>query len=71
MDNIKLFEKNEKVLETLIQIGRIYNQDMGMGKCEILIMKSGKRRKEWNYQRKNRTVGEKEYFGILEVLTIE
>ena len=29
MDDIKLFEKNEKELETLIHAVRIYSQDMG------------------------------------------
>ena len=46
MDNIKLFAKNEKELETLIHAVRIYSQDIGMefsiGKCAILVMKSGK-----------------------------
>ena len=44
--NIKLFNKNEKELETLIQTIRKYSQDMGMEfcieKCAILMMKSGK-----------------------------
>ena len=30
MDNIKLFAKNEKELETLIHAVRIYSQDIGM-----------------------------------------
>ena len=30
MDDIKLFEKNEKELETLIHAVRIYSQDSGM-----------------------------------------
>ena len=30
MDDIKLFAKNEKELETLIHIVRIYSQDIGM-----------------------------------------
>ena len=30
MDDIKVFAKNEKELETLIQKGRIYCQDIGM-----------------------------------------
>ena len=52
MDNIKLFAKNEKELETLIQMVRIYSQDIGMEfgieKCAILAMKSGKQHKtEW------------------------
>ena len=44
MDDIKLFAKNEKELETLIH--RIYSQDIGMEfgieKCALLVMKSGK-----------------------------
>ena len=47
MDDIKLFAKNEKKLETLIHALRIYSQDIGMefgiGKCAMLVMKSGKR----------------------------
>ena len=30
MDNIKLFAENEKELETLIQVVKIYTQDIGM-----------------------------------------
>ena len=45
MDDIKLFAKNEKELETLIHAVRIYCQDIGMGfgieKCVMLVMKSG------------------------------
>ena len=47
MDDIKLFVKNEKELETLIQTLRIYSQDIGMEfdieKCAMLVMKSAKR----------------------------
>ena len=30
MENIKLFEKNEKELQTLIHAGKIYSQDREM-----------------------------------------
>ena len=44
MNNIKLFAKNEKELEILIQAVRIYSEDIGMEfaieKCAMLIMKS-------------------------------
>ena len=47
MDDIKLFAKNEKELETLIHAVRIYSQDIrmefGIEKCAMLILKSGKR----------------------------
>ena len=47
MDDIKLFAKNEKELETLIHTVRIYSQDIGMEfgieKLAKLVMKSGKR----------------------------
>ena len=47
MDDIKLFAKNEKELETLIQRVRIYSQDIGMEfgieKSSMRILKSGKR----------------------------
>ena len=46
MDDIKIFTKNEKELETLIHAVRIYSQDIGMEfgieKCTMLVMKSGK-----------------------------
>ena len=47
MDDIKLFAKKEKELETLIHVVRIYSQDIGMEfdieKYAMLVMKSGKR----------------------------
>ena len=46
MDSIKLFAKNEKELETLIHVVKIYSQEIGMDfnteKCAMLVMKSGK-----------------------------
>ena len=46
MDDIKLFVKMEKELETLIQTIRIYSRYIGLEfsieKCAMLIMKSGK-----------------------------
>ena len=77
MDDIKLFAKNEKQLETLIHAIKIYSQDIGMEfgieKCALLVMKSGKRHMtdgmELPSQNKIRTLGENEsykYFGILE-----
>ena len=46
MDDIKLFAQNEEELEIIIQTVRIYSKDIGMefviGKCAILVMKSGK-----------------------------
>ena len=77
MDDIKLFAKNEKELETLIQTIRIYSQDIGMEfgieKCALLVMKSGKRHLtdgiELPNQDKIRTLAENEtykYLGILE-----
>ena len=47
IDSIKLFDKNEKELKTLIQAVRIYSDDIrmefGVEKCTMLIMKSRKR----------------------------
>ena len=47
MDDIELFAKNEKELETLIHAVRIYSQDIGIEfgieKCAMLLIKSGKR----------------------------
>ena len=47
MDDIKLFAKNEKEMETLIHVVRIYSQgiemEFGIEKCTMLVIKSGKR----------------------------
>ena len=47
VDDIKLFAKNEKELETLIQAVRIYSQDIGLEfgleTYTMLMKKSGKR----------------------------
>ena len=47
MDDIKVFAKNEKELETLIQTIRIYSQEIGMEfgiqKCAMLKAESNKR----------------------------
>ena len=82
MDDIKLFEKNEKELETLIHVVRIYSQDIGMEfgieKGAMLVRKSSK----WHLtdgmelpnQDKIRTLEENEtykYLGILEADTIK
>ena len=82
MDDVKVFAKNEKELETLIHAVRIYSQDIGMEfgteKCAMLVMKSGKGNlksgMELPNQDKIRTLGEKEtykYLGILEADTIK
>ena len=82
MDDIKLFVRNEKELETLIHAVRIYSQDIGMEfsieKCAMVIMKSGKwylmDGMELPNQDKIRTLGEKKtykYLGILEADTIK
>ena len=76
-NDIKLFAKNEKELETLIHAVKIYSQDIRMEfdieKRIMLIMKSGKQHMtngmELPNQKKIRTLGEKEtykYLGILE-----
>ena len=70
MDDIKLFAKNERELETLIHAIRIYSQDIGMKfgieKCAMLVMKSEKRHikdgMELPNQDKIRTLGEKETY---------
>ena len=67
MDDIKLFAKNEKELETLIHAVRICSQDIGMEfgieKCAMLVMKSGKRHltdgNELPNQDKMKTLGKK------------
>ena len=56
MDDIKLFAKNERELETLIHAVRIFSQDIemefGVEKCAMLVMKSGKRHMTggWHHQ---------------------
>ena len=70
MDDIKLFAKNEKELETLILAVKIYSQDRGMEfgieKCAMLVMKSGKRHMtdgiELSNHDKIRTLEEKETY---------
>ena len=80
MNDIKLFAKNEKELETLIHAVKIYSKDIriesGIEKCAMLVMKSGKRYltdgMELPNHDKIRTLGEKEtykYLGILEADT--
>ena len=82
MDDIKLFAKNEKEMETLIHAVRIYSQDIGMEfgieKCAMLVMKSGKRHMTDEMELPNhdriRTLEENEtykYLGILEADTIK
>ena len=82
MDNIRLFAKNEKELETLIQPVRICSWDIGMtfdiGKCTMLIMINSKRHITEGIELPNeemiRMLGEKEsykYLGILEAETIK
>ena len=82
IDDVKLFAKNEKELETWIHADRIYSQDIGMKfgteKCTMVIMKNSKRHltngMELLNQDKIRTLGEKEkykYLGILEADTIK
>ena len=82
MDDIKLFVKNEKELETLIQAVRIDIQDIGMEfgieKCAMIVRKSGKRHltdgMEQPNQEKIRTLAENEtykYLGILAADTIK
>ena len=60
MDDVKLFAKNEKELETLIHVVRIYSLDIvmefGIEKCAMLVMKSDKRHLTgWNFQTKKRS----------------
>ena len=76
MDDIKLFAKNERELETLIHAVRIYSQDIGMEfgieKCAMLVMKSGKRHMTDGMEQPNhdriRTLAEKETYKYLDIL---
>ena len=74
MNGIKLFAKNEKELETLIHTVKM---EVGIEKCALLVIKSGKRYLtdgiEVPNQDKIRTLAENEtykYLGILEANTI-
>ena len=82
IDDIKLFAKNEKGLETLIHAVRIYSQDIvmefGREKCAMLVMKSCKRHMTDGMELPNhdkiRTLEENEtykYLGILEADAIK
>ena len=82
MDDIKLFAKNDKELETRINTVRIYSRDIGMKfdieKCSMLVMKSGKQQltdgMELPNQDNIKTLAENEtykYLGILEADTIK
>ena len=81
MDDIKLFVKNEKELEILIQTIKIYIQDTGLEfgieKYTLPIIKSGKiiimEGIELPNQERIRMLGEKEnykYLGLLEMVII-
>ena len=82
MDDIKLFAKKEKELQTLLHAVRIYSQNIGMEfsieKSAMLVMKSGKRHLTDEIEQPNqdqiRTLAENQtykYLGILEADTIK
>ena len=76
MDDIKLFVKNEKELETVIHSVRIYSQDIrmefGIEKNDILVIKSDKRHMTDGMDLPNhdkiRTLGENETYKYLSIL---
>ena len=76
MDDIKLFAKNKKELETIIHTVRIYIQDIGMKfgieMCALLVMKSGKQHItdgiELSNQDKSRRLTENETYKYLRIL---
>ena len=74
IDDIKLFAKNKKKLETLIQIVRIYSQDTGM-EFGMLVMKSRKGHMAEGIERPNqekiRTLGRKEAYKYLRILAAD
>ena len=75
-DDIKIFDKNEKELKTMIEIIRIYSSNIGIEfgtkKWAMMIMKSGKRETEEGIELLNeeciRMLGEKEMTCIWEYL---
>ena len=80
--DIKIFAKNEKEFETIIETVRIYNLDIGMEfgkeKCSMLMMRSGNLQMTEGmlmltlvfcfFSRKNQNVGEKEIYKYLVIL---
>ena len=76
MDDIKLFAKNEKELESLIHTVRIYSRYIGMEfaieTCAMLVMKSGKRQLTDGIELPNKdkieTLAESETYKYLEIL---
>ena len=50
MDDLKLYSKNEKELDSLIQTVRVFSQDIrmefGIDKCATIVLKRGKSRME-------------------------
>ena len=74
MDDIKLFAKNVKELETVIPIVRIYSKGMefGIEECAMRVMKSRKRHMTEGTEIPNqeiiRTLGEKETYKYSEIL---
>ena len=78
-DDIKLFTKNEKELETLIHAVRIYSQGIGMEfgieKCAMVVMESGKQHMtdgmELPNQDKIRTLWENETYKYLRILEVD
>ena len=75
MDDIKLFAKNEKELETRIQTVRIYSQDIGMEfsieKCAKQVIKSDKRHMTERVELPNQGKETNKYLGILKTDTIK
>ena len=75
MDDIKLFTKMKKKMETLMDEVRIYSQDIGMEfgikKCTMLVMKSCKRhlndRMELPNQEKIRKLGEMKTYKYMDI----
>ena len=70
MDDIKLFAKNEKELEILIQAATIYSENIGMEfgieKCTMLVMKMrNNRRNRTTKSRNNQNTRRKENLQIL------
>ena len=76
MDDIKLFTKNKKALETLIRALKTYSEntrkEFGVEICAMLIMKSEKRQMteetELPNQGKIKMLGEKDTYKYLEIL---
>ena len=82
MDDLKLYAKNEKELDSLVQTVRVFSRDIrmnfGIEKCSMLIMKRGQNTKSEGIKLPNyiviKSLKEREgykYFSILQIYEVQ